>query len=147
DGIPGDEIKRHPDWKRLLKDAGGKWSVLLMDEPSRLSREDPDEFVAEVKLPLKRAGVRADSVTKGLLDWDTIAGHILTVIDTYKAHEEVRDLSRRTLGGVARRAKDGLWYGWRCPYGLRIDRVIDPSNGEVTDRKCVFGPEEEVRAV
>jgi DNA invertase Pin-like site-specific DNA recombinase len=147
DGVPGDEIKRHPDWKRLLKDAGGKWSVLLMDEPSRLSREDPDEFVAEVKLPLKRAGVRADSVTKGLLDWDTIGGHILTLVDTYKAHEEVRDLSRRTLGGVARRAKDGLWFGWRCPYGLRIERVIDSSTGEVTYRKCVFGPEEEVRAV
>jgi DNA invertase Pin-like site-specific DNA recombinase len=147
DGIPGDEIKFHPDWKRLLKDAGGKWSVLLMDEPSRLSRDDPDEFVAEVKLPLKKAGVRPDSVTKGLLDWDTIAGDILTIVHAHKAREEVRDLSRRTLGGVARRAREGLWFGWRCPYGLRVQRTIEPETGKVTDRKVVFGPEEEVRVV
>jgi DNA invertase Pin-like site-specific DNA recombinase len=147
DGIPGDEIKKHPDWRRLLKDAGGKWSVLLLDEPSRLSREDPDEFVAEVKLPLKRAGVRVDSVARGMVDWDSIAGDILTIIDAHKSHEEVRTLSRRTLGGMAGRAKDGLLYSWRCPYGLRVARVIDPATGKVIDRKCVFGPEEEVRAI
>jgi hypothetical protein len=71
----------------------------------------------------------------------------LTVVDTYKAHEEVRDLSRRVLGGIARLAKEGDFFGWRCPYGLRIVRDIDPATGKVLDRRCVFGPEEEVRTI
>jgi DNA invertase Pin-like site-specific DNA recombinase len=147
DGVPGDEIKFHPDWQRLLKDAGKRWTVLVMDEPSRLSREDPDEFVAEVKLPLKRAGVRADSVTKGPLDWDTIAGDILTLVHAHKAREEVRDLSRRTLGGMARRAREGRFFGWMPPYGLRVERDVDPASGKVLARRVVLGPDEEVRAV
>jgi DNA invertase Pin-like site-specific DNA recombinase len=148
DGIPGDEIGRHPDWHRLMQDAkAGQWSVLLMDEPSRLSRGDPDVFVAEVKLPLKRAGVKVDSVNKGLLDWDTLAGDIMTLVHSHESREEVRKMSRRVLGGMARLARDGLFFGWMCPYGLRILRTIDPETGKVMDRQVVFGPEEEVRVV
>jgi DNA invertase Pin-like site-specific DNA recombinase len=147
DGVPGDEIKSHPDWQRLLRDAGKRWTVLVMDEPSRLSREDPDEFVAEVKVPLKRAGVRADSVTKGLSDWDTIAGDILALVHAHKAREEVRDLSRRVLGGIALRAREGRWFGGMAPFGLRVLRDVDPTTGKVLSRRMVFGPEEEVRAV
>jgi DNA invertase Pin-like site-specific DNA recombinase len=148
DGIPGDEIGSHPDWHRLMKDArAGKWSVLLMDEPSRLSRNDPDDFIGDVKRPLKRAGIRVDSVNKGLLDWDTLAGDLMTLIHSHEAREEVRKMSRRVLGGMARLAKDGLFFGWMCPYGLRVIRTIDPDTGKVIDRKVVFGPEEEVRTV
>jgi DNA invertase Pin-like site-specific DNA recombinase len=147
DGIPGDEIQHHPDWKRLLREAGGKWSYLLVDEPSRLSREDPDYFVRDVKIPLKEAGVRVDSAVRGLLDWDTIAGDILALVDAHKSRDEVRTMSRRVLGGMARRAREGKWFGWIPPYGLRVERVIDPATGKVIDRRVVFGPEEEVRVV
>jgi DNA invertase Pin-like site-specific DNA recombinase len=148
DGIPGDEINRHPDWLRLLQDAeAGKWSILLVDEPSRLSREDPDYFVRDVKIPLKEAGVQVDSASKGLLDWETLSGDIMTLIHSHESREEVRKMSRRVLAGMARKAKDGAFFGWRCPYGLRIERIIDPSSGKVIDRKCVFGPEEEVRTI
>jgi site-specific DNA recombinase len=148
DGIPGDEIGHHPDWKRLMRDAvAGRWAVLVMDEPSRLSRDDPDDFVADVKRPLKRAGVKVDSVNKGLLDWDTLAGDIMTLVHSHEAREEVRKMSRRVLGGIARLAKEGDYFGWRCPYGLRIVRDIDPQTGKVIGRRCVFGPEEEVRTI
>jgi DNA invertase Pin-like site-specific DNA recombinase len=147
DGIPGDKINSHPTWRRLLKDAeAGKWSVLLMDEQSRLSREDPDYFVRDVKIPLKEAGIRVDSVAKGILDWDTIAGDIVTLVHTHQSRDEVRSMSRRVLGGMVELAKDGLFYGWRCPYGLRVERTIDPVSGKV-HRQCIFGPEEEVRTV
>jgi hypothetical protein len=120
---------------------------LVADEPSRLSREDPDDFIADVRRPLKRAGVQVDTVTKGLQDWKTLAGLILAAIDAHKSSEEVRDLSRRVLGGMARLAREGRFFGWIRPYGLRVEKTIDLQTGEILDRKCVFGPEEEVRAV
>jgi DNA invertase Pin-like site-specific DNA recombinase len=148
DGIPGDEINRHPDWRRLLKDAeAGKWSVLLVDEPSRLSREDPIDFIVKVVDPFRKAGIKVDTVTAGPLDCESLAGIILSVVHADKSSGEVKHLSRRTLGGMVRRAKDGLLFSWRCPYGLRIIRILNPDTGEVIDRKCVFGPEEEVRAI
>src|SRR5262245_26098937 len=89
DGIPGDEIGRHADWKRLMRDAvAGRWSVLVMDEPSRLSREDPDDFIADVKRPLKRAGVRVDTASRGVLDWDSIAGDIMTLVHSHQSRDE-----------------------------------------------------------
>jgi DNA invertase Pin-like site-specific DNA recombinase len=145
--ITGDEINHHPRWKKLLKDAGNKWSVLLVDEPSRLSREDPDYFVKDVKIPLKEAGVKVDSVSRGVLDWESIGGNITTWVHTHENHEEVLKMSRRVLGGMARLAKDGLFFGWMCPYGLRKILITDPDTGKVIDRKVVFGPEEEVRVV
>jgi DNA invertase Pin-like site-specific DNA recombinase len=148
EGIPGDEINKHPKWQQLLRDvAAGKWKVLLVDEPSRLSREHPDYFVRDVKIPLKEAGIKVDTVSRGVMDWDTIAGDILTLVDSHRSRDEVQYLSRRTLGEMARLAKLGLLHGGIVPYGLRVAKTIDSSTGEVLDRKFVFGPEEEVRVV
>jgi site-specific DNA recombinase len=148
DGIPGDEISRHPDWKRLLRDAeAGSWSVLVVDEPSRLSREDPIDFIVKVVDPFRKAGVRVDTVSAGPLDYESLAGIILSVVHADKASAEPRHLSRRTLGGMIHLAKEGLWFGWICPYGLRVERIIDPMTGKILERKCVLGPEEEVRVV
>jgi hypothetical protein len=147
DGIAGDKINSHPLWRKLLEEAGKKWTVLVMDEQSRLSREDPDYFVRDVKIPLKEAGVKVDTATRGLLDWDTIAGDIMTLVQTHQSRDEVRNMSRRVLGGMVKRAKDGLFYGWRPPYGLRIARSVDPVDPKKVHRECVFGPEEEVRTV
>ncbi len=148
EGIAGDEFLKRSGFQRLLRDAAaGKFAVVLVDEPSRLSREDPIDFIVKVVDPLRRAGVRVDTVSAGPLDYESLAGIILSVVHADKSSGETKTLSRRTLAGMARLAKDGLWFGWICPYGLRIERTIDPITGKVTDRKCVFGPEEEVRAV
>jgi hypothetical protein len=64
-----------------------------------------------------------------------------------KAAEESIDLSRRVLGGIVKRAREGKWFGWVAPYGLRVNREFDPETGKVLNRQCVLGPEEEVRAV
>src|SRR5438270_45669 len=34
-----------------------------------------------------------------------------------------------------------------APYGLRVARTIDQDTGKVIERKCVHGPEEEIRVV
>jgi DNA invertase Pin-like site-specific DNA recombinase len=148
EGIPGDEISRHPDWQRFLRDAeAGKFRVVLVDEPSRLSREDPINFIADVVRPLRRAGIQVDAASSGPLDYESLAGVILSVVHADRSSGEVKNLSRRTLAGMARLAGEGRFYGWICPYGLRVERDIDQASGKVTSRRCVPGPEEEVRAV
>jgi DNA invertase Pin-like site-specific DNA recombinase len=148
EGVAGDVFDRRPGFQKLLAAAGrGEFDAILVDEPSRLSRQNVIELIEKVIAPLRRAGVTIDTVSKGPLDYESMAGIIMMTVHAHQSAEEPRELSRRTLGGMVRRAMAGKWFGWICPYGLRIVRDIDPATGKVTDRRCVFGPEEEVRAV
>jgi DNA invertase Pin-like site-specific DNA recombinase len=148
EGIAGDEFDRRSGFQRLLRDAqAGKFNVLVVDEPSRLSRQNLIDLVEKVIAPLRRARVRIDTVSKGELDYESLPGIIMMAVHAHKSSEEVNDLSRRTLGGMVKRAQAGRWFGWLCPYGLRVVREVDPATGKVLSRRCVFGPEEEVLAV
>jgi site-specific DNA recombinase len=53
EAIAGDEFDRRPGFQRLLRDArAGLFSVIVCDEWSRLSRQDPVDFTALVVKPL-----------------------------------------------------------------------------------------------
>jgi DNA invertase Pin-like site-specific DNA recombinase len=148
EGIAGDVFDRRPGFQKLLAAAARhEFDVILVDEPSRLSRQNVIELIEKVIAPLRRSGVKIDTVSKGPLDYESMAGIIMMTVHAHQSAEEPRELSRRTLGEMVKRALAGKWFGWLCPYGLRIVRDVDPATGKVTDRRCVFGPEEEVRAV
>src|SRR5260370_27619010 len=69
--IAGDVFERRPAFQRLLKDAkAGLFSVIVSDEWSRLSRQDPVDFIASVVKPLKDAGVTLDTWAEGPQKWD-----------------------------------------------------------------------------
>jgi DNA invertase Pin-like site-specific DNA recombinase len=147
EGIAGDVFDKRPGFQRLLRDAAaGKFDMIVVDEPSRLSRQNPIDLIEKVIAPLRRAKVRLDTASKGPLDYESLPGLIMMTVHACKAEEESHDLSRRMIGGIAKRAKNGTWFGWAPPYGLRVVREFD-DKGKVISRKCVFGPEEEVRAV
>src|SRR5215467_14190034 len=113
EGIPGDEFDRRSGFQQLLRDAqAGKFNVLVVDEPSRLSRQNLIDLVEKVIAPLRRAGVRIDTVSKGELDYESLPGIIMMAVHAHKASEETNDLSRRTLGGIVKRAQAGMWFGW-----------------------------------
>jgi DNA invertase Pin-like site-specific DNA recombinase len=148
EGIAGDVFDKRPAFQEMLRAAQRKeFDVILVDEPSRLSRQNPIDLIEKVVAPLRRSGVKIDTASKGPLDYESLAGIIMMTVHDHKSEDESRDLSRRVLGGMVRRAQAGAWFGWICPYGLRIVREIDPVTGKVTARQCVLGPEEEVRAV
>lgn len=148
EGVAGDELGKRSGFQQLLRDAAARrFDVILVDEPSRLSRQTPVQLIGKVIMPLQDANVGVDTVSKGPLDYESLAGLIMTAVHSHKAEDEVRDLSRRVLGGMAGRAREGAYFGWVAPYGLRVLRDIDPATGKVLARRCVFGPEEEVRAV
>src|SRR2546421_7197169 len=54
EGIAGDVFGRRSGFQQLLRDASsGLYSVIVADEWSRLSRQDPVDFIATVVKPLK----------------------------------------------------------------------------------------------
>jgi Resolvase, N terminal domain len=56
-GIAGDVFDKRPSLQKMLADArGGLFSVIVTDEWSRLSRQEPIEFISTVVKPLKDAG-------------------------------------------------------------------------------------------
>jgi DNA invertase Pin-like site-specific DNA recombinase len=148
EGISGDEFDRRSGFQKMLAAAGRReFEAIVVDEPSRLSRQNVIELIEKVIAPLRRSGVRIDTASKGPLDYDSLAGIIMMTVHAHKSEDEARDLSRRVMGGQARRAKAGALFVGIVPYGLRVVRTIDPTTGKVIERKCVPGPEEEVRVV
>src|SRR5262249_54016112 len=88
-GIRGHEFERRPGLQRLLAAAlAGRFRVILCDEPERLSRQEPIEFIEKVVAPLRRAGIVVDTVAKGRQDWDTVVGVIMLAITQDKAASE-----------------------------------------------------------
>jgi site-specific DNA recombinase len=148
EGIAGDEFDKRGGLQRLLRDAAaGRFDVVLVDEPSRLSRQSPIDLIEKLIAPLRRAGVGIDTASNGPLDYDDLAGLLMTAIHAHKSEDESRKLSRRTLGEMGLRAREGRWFGWMAPFGLRVLRDIDPASGKVLARRVALGPDEEVRAV
>src|SRR5262245_53581474 len=75
EGLAGDLFERRPGFQKLLKDAtAGKFSVIVVDELSRLSRQDPITMIAQVIHPLRAAGVRLDTASNGPIDYDSLVG-------------------------------------------------------------------------
>src|SRR5262245_33121596 len=76
-GISGWKDDR-PGFRQLLADAtAGKFDIILVDEPSRLSRSDPLALIATTIYPLQQAGVSVEAVSTGPVAWDDLAGLIL----------------------------------------------------------------------
>jgi DNA invertase Pin-like site-specific DNA recombinase len=121
-GIAGDVFEQRGDFQRLLADARARlFDVIVCDEPSRLSREEPLGFIAKVAHPLKQSGVTIDTATDGPQGWDDLAQLILLTIRQDRAAGESRNLSRRVLAECARLAGAGQLLSSVPPYGYLIE--------------------------
>jgi DNA invertase Pin-like site-specific DNA recombinase len=146
-GIAGDDSTR-PEFVRLLLDATqGMFDLLLIDEPSRLSRHKPSQFIAEVVYPLEKAKVSVESVSAGLLRLDDIGSLIMTAVLADRSSSEVKNLSRRVLDGMARSTRAASWNSVP-PFGylLRVKRDRVNTN-KVISRRLVPGKAKHVAAV
>src|SRR5262249_37552350 len=120
--VAGDVFDRRPDFQQLLRDArAGLFEVILVDEWSRLSRQEPVDFIASVVKPLKDAGVTLDTVNEGPQKWDNLAELILMTVRSDKASGESKKLSYRVLAGMAEmagkgRVLSGAPYGYKTRY-------------------------------
>jgi site-specific DNA recombinase len=125
-GMRGSDSSR-PAFQRLLKDAqGGRFDLIVVDEQSRLSREDPVEYMATVALPLRQVGVFVEVVDEGRrLTWerDDLVGQLVGFLGQFKAADESYKLGRRTATGMAKKAKEGKLFVGRATYGYRYKKV------------------------
>jgi DNA invertase Pin-like site-specific DNA recombinase len=122
EGIAGDVFERRAGFQQLLRDAkAGLFSVIVADEWSRLSRQDPLDFAAAVAKPLRDARVTLDTVSGGPQKWDDLGSQLLMLVKSDKATGEAKELSRRTLAGMARLAAgEGRVFG-PAPYGYKTE--------------------------
>jgi DNA invertase Pin-like site-specific DNA recombinase len=131
-GLRGTDGTR-PEFNRLLADAlSGQFEVVVVDEQSRLARNDPVDFIAQVVHPLRKAGVRIDTVAKGVLDWDDLGGFIVGAVSQHTASGEVVTLSRRVVTELARKALTGDLVAGKPPYGY--EQVWKDRKGTVVHR-------------
>lgn len=134
-GMRGYDDNR-PDFIRLLNDAQQKkFEVIVVDEPSRLSRNDPLDFFVKVAHPLRSTGIILDSVSKGVCDWNDLGGLIIQTVSQYNSSAETVNLSRRVSTGMVQYFLRGNYYG-RVPFGYRL--VMKDGL-----RKLEINPEEE----
>jgi DNA invertase Pin-like site-specific DNA recombinase len=119
-GIPGDEIEKRPQFRRMLADAGrGLFDVIVCDDVDRFGRFDPIRYGAVVE-PVRAAGVRLETVAQGEIDWnDTLSVLGDTMRMAFKA-EQSRDSARRILTRFLAAARVGQWIG-KPPYGYAKD--------------------------
>ncbi|MBA4189485.1 MAG: hypothetical protein C0467_15970 [Planctomycetaceae bacterium] len=125
-GMRGSDSSR-PNFQRMLQDAKkGLFSLIIVDEQSRLSREDPLEYITKVALPLREVNVFVELVADGRrLTWerDDLGGLLMGLIGQHKASNESSTLGRRVATGMAKKAKEGRMFVGRAPYGYRYRRV------------------------
>ncbi len=105
-GIAGDVFDKRPAFQKLLRDArAGLFEVIVCDEWSRLSRQEPVDFIASTVKPLKDAGVTLDCVAEGPQRWDDLAQLILMTVRADKSQGESKTRSYRVLTGMANKAR------------------------------------------
>jgi site-specific DNA recombinase len=116
-GMRGTDSTR-PDFQRLLKDAAsGKFDVVVVSEPSRLSRADDLEFAAKVAFPLREAGVVVESVRDGVLDLSTFVGRLMAGVQQNQANEEVKATSHRAASSISKRMSKRSAVSGTAPFG------------------------------
>lgn len=138
-GLRGYDDSR-PDFMRLLADARlHKFDMIVVDEPSRLSRNDPLDFFASVAHPLRLLNVRLDSVAKGETDWNDLASIIMQTVNQHTASTETTTLSRRVQTQCIKDANKGR-HNAAVPYGFQYE-------DKAVRGRFILGKPEEVEIV
>ncbi len=127
-GMTGTESRNRGDYQQLLKDASlGAFTAVLVAELSRMSREDLFSVIPQWGA-FHKAGVTLVSCQRGTIDFNSIGGILMAIIDQHQAHSEVKTLADRTVSGKIKAALEGRKFG---PSLLGYDRKIVDAGGNV----------------
>ncbi len=119
DGISGTlHLEQRPEGARLLRDArAGRFGTLLVWKLDRLGRE---ALVTLLALDvLERCGVSVVSLTEAF-DLSTPEGRFTAVLLSGVAGRERQNILARSIAGMERKAREGVWQGGAPPYGYRL---------------------------
>ena len=131
DGLSGDDDKR-PGFNALIQAAErDDFRFILVVDLSRFSRFKP---VTAMKFigTLDDCDVRLVTTDKGPIDPDDLPSLMMALINAHGSKEYLLDLSRRTIDGQVKRAKDGHSAGQKAPFGM--DRMYVDEEGKHRQR-------------
>ena len=127
-------VKDRPAYQRMIADAqAGKFDVLLVDDLSRLSRDD-----IETKTTIRKFkfwGLRIVGVSDGF-DSDAKGHKIQAGMRGMINEIYLDDLAEKTHRGLAVKARDGHTCGGRA-YGYTHKAILDPSRKDEFGRPVV----------
>ncbi len=102
-GMTGTESAKREGFQKLMRDAEKrKFRVVLIHEQSRLSREHALDFMEHLNA-FRRAGVTLITSLRGVVDYNNVAGLLMSMIDAHGARDESQKIAARTVSG--KRAK------------------------------------------
>lgn len=85
----------------------------------------------------EKKGMKLLSATEEVVNDDTGLGNVYRSLMLFVAEQERKNITMRTSGGRAVKAKQGGYSGGRAPYGYRVQNhtlVIEPGEAEVVRR-------------
>lgn len=128
DGISGDATECRDGFLALHQAAcnGRDFDVVLVWDQDRFGRFDSMEAGYWIH-PLRKAGVRLESVTEGPINWDDFTGRVMYSLKQEGKYQFLRDLSRNTSRGQISNALEGRLCGQAAPYGY--DRMVVDESG------------------
>jgi DNA invertase Pin-like site-specific DNA recombinase len=142
EAISGDDTERRDGFLRLRTDCenGPDFSIILCWHEDRLSRNDPLELGYWLK-PIRDSGVVVETPA-GRVDWESLGGRLIYLIEQEMRHDYLRTLSRNVSRGfLAAANKRRTGTGGRAPRGYRHVKEIGAA-GKVVDVETVVDPEE-----
>ncbi|MGC4004685.1 MAG: recombinase family protein [Pirellulales bacterium] len=99
-GLTGTESASRPNFQRMMNDATArKFSVILLYEQSRFSREDIFEVVGHLRR-LKEANVRIFTCQRGEMRFENLGDFLTTIIGAHSSHDESVKIGMRVASGM-----------------------------------------------
>jgi DNA invertase Pin-like site-specific DNA recombinase len=120
DAISGDDTENRPGFLHMRDDAQRRrdFKVILCWNQARFGRFDQIDAGYWI-YPIRKAGVRLETVVEGLVDWESPEGQLIYGVNQMGKHKFLPDLSRDVIRGQLEAALQGSWLGSR-PYGYRL---------------------------
>jgi DNA invertase Pin-like site-specific DNA recombinase len=122
EGISGDATEKRVQFLRMRDDAveRGDFEVILCWDQDRFGRFDTLDAGYWIK-PFRDAGIRLETIAQGRIDWNDFAGRIVYAVQQEAKHAFLLDLSRNSLRGKLRAAREGKWMGGAPPHGYALE--------------------------
>lgn len=120
EGWARDTADRRPEFQRLMKLAeDGRIKWIVVSERDRFGTTDADEFM-HYRYLLRKWGVKLYDANGTEWTKKDIATVITSVVDGEKSEQEQHSISRRVMGGMVGKAKNGEYQGGAVRLGLDI---------------------------
>ena len=137
EAISGDATEKRLGFQKLIRAAEtGEFSVVLCWDQDRLGRFDMMSAGYWLE-PLRRNGVRLETIADGEISWDDFQGRILYSIRQEGKHQYLHDLSRNISRGKAAKLRAGVPMWSTPPFGYSKDgstlKIVPEQAGTVRE--------------